>query len=60
MIEEKGSFSIWLTNDKRHIPVSARIKTEYGTFDITLRKVTNNPTAAPTVAAMSPASNEDF
>ena len=57
MIEEKGSFSIWLTNDKRHIPVSARIKTEYGTFDITLRKVTQNSVPTPTVAAMSPASN---
>jgi hypothetical protein len=43
MIDEKGSFSIWLTNDRRHIPVSARIKIEYGTFDITLRKVTQNP-----------------
>ena len=46
MIDEKGSFSIWLTNDKRHIPVSAKIKTEYGTFDVTLRKITQ--TAAPT------------
>lgn len=42
MIDEKGSFSIWLTNDRRHVPVSAKIKTEYGTFDITLRKVTQN------------------
>jgi hypothetical protein len=47
MIDEKGSFSIWLTNDKRHIPVSAKIKTEYGTFDVTLRKITQNPTPTP-------------
>jgi hypothetical protein len=55
MIDEKGSFSIWLTNDKRHIPVSARIKTEYGTFEITLRKVTQNKLPTPAVAAVSPA-----
>lgn len=52
MIDEKGSFSIWLTNDKRHIPVSARIKTDYGTFDITLRRVTQNPAPTSTVAAI--------
>jgi len=39
MVRGKGQFSIWLTNDNRRIPVSAKIKTEYGTFDITLRKV---------------------
>jgi hypothetical protein len=45
MIASDGQFSIWFTNDNRHIPVSARIKTEHGTFDITLRKVIQNPTA---------------
>lgn len=39
MVRRPGSFSIWLTNDARRIPVSARLKTEYGTFDITLRKI---------------------
>ena len=43
MIGGKGEFSIWFTNDARRIPVSARVKTDYGTFDITLRKVTHNP-----------------
>jgi hypothetical protein len=38
-----GQFSIWLTNDSRRIPVSARIKIKYGTFDITLRKVSQKP-----------------
>lgn len=38
MIAEKGRFSIWLTDDNRRIPVSARVKMEYGTFDITLKK----------------------
>lgn len=40
--EEKGEFSIWVTADARHIPVGGRIKTEYGTFDIKLKKVINN------------------
>jgi len=51
MIDGEGHFSIWLTNDSRRIPVSARIKTEYGTFDITLRKVVQNPTAAKSLAS---------
>ena len=38
-----GQMSIWLTNDHRRIPVSARIKLKYGTFDITLRKVNQKP-----------------
>ena len=37
--EEKGEFSLWVTDDVRHIPVSARIKTDYGTFDIKLKRV---------------------
>ena len=43
MIAGEGQLSIWLTNDSRRIPVSARIKTDYGTFDITLRKVLQRP-----------------
>jgi hypothetical protein len=39
MISEQGELSIWLTSDSRRIPVAARLKTEYGTFDITLRKI---------------------
>lgn len=37
-----GQFSIWLTADRKQIPVGARIKIKYGTFDITLRKI-NRP-----------------
>jgi hypothetical protein len=44
LLDGDGQFSIWVTNDNRRIPVSARVKTEYGTFDITLRKVIQNPT----------------
>ena len=39
LIRGEGQFSIWLVNDSRRIPARARIKTEYGTFDITLKKV---------------------
>jgi len=43
MIGTEGQLSIWLTDDERRIPVSARIKTEYGTFNITLKKITHSP-----------------
>lgn len=45
MIESDGQFSIWFTDDSRRIPVSARIKNEFGTFDIKLKKVTRTPKA---------------
>jgi hypothetical protein len=50
MIPIKGRFSIWFTNDSRRMPVSARIKNNYGTFDITLRKVIQNPTPTESLA----------
>ena len=50
MIAGEGQFSIWFTNDNRRIPVSARIKMKYGTFDITLRKVIQNPTPRESLA----------
>ena len=37
--DEKGEFSIWITADERHIPVRGRIKTDYGTFDIKLKRI---------------------
>jgi len=49
MINAKGQFTIWMTDDQRHLPVSAQVKTEQGTFDITLRKVTS-----PSFASKSP------
>jgi hypothetical protein len=41
---EKGEFSIWVTDDERHIPVGGKVKTDYGTFDIKLKRVIANPT----------------
>ena len=43
--DEKGQFSIWISDDEKRIPVSARVKTEYGTFDIKLKRVVYNPPA---------------
>ena len=43
--EEKGEFSIWVTADARHIPVGGRVKTDYGTFEIKLKKVVIDPPA---------------
>lgn len=44
MLSENGQFSIWITDDSRRVPVSARIKLKYGTFDITLRKIIRSQT----------------
>lgn len=41
--DEKGEFSIWITDDARHIPVGGRVKTDYGTFDIKLKRIITNP-----------------
>ena len=41
--DEKGQFTIWITDDEKRIPVGARVKTEYGTFDIKLKRVVYNP-----------------
>ena len=45
MIEGEGKFFMWLTDDARRIPVSVKIKSEYGTFDIKLKKFTHRPGA---------------
>lgn len=45
MIEGEGKFFMWLTDDTRRIPVSVKIKSEYGTFDIKLKKFTHTPGA---------------
>ena len=39
MLNTTGQLSIWLTDDQRRIPVKAQLKTDYGTFDITLTQV---------------------
>jgi hypothetical protein len=44
--DEDGEFSIWITDDARHIPVGGRVKTDYGTFDIKLKQIIINPAAS--------------
>lgn len=44
---EKGEFSIWITDDARHIPVGGRVKTDYGTFDIKLKRIVNPEPDSP-------------
>jgi hypothetical protein len=39
--KQKGEFSIFITDDARHIPVGGRVKTDYGTFDIRLKRIVN-------------------
>jgi hypothetical protein len=52
LLDGDGQFSIWITNDSRRIPVNARIKMRYGTFDITLRKVKQQLTAQESLASV--------
>lgn len=42
---EQGEFSIWITDDARRLPVGGRVKTDYGTFDIKLKRVITSPPA---------------
>ncbi len=42
----EGEMSLFVTADERHVPVGGRVKTEYGTFDIKLKRVITNPPAA--------------
>ena len=39
MIEQKGSMTIWITDDSRRIPVRSKIDTKLGKIEIKLRKV---------------------
>jgi hypothetical protein len=45
MLDGNGKFFMWFTDDARRIPVSVKIKSEYGTFDIKLKKFTRSPSA---------------
>lgn len=41
LVKAHGTFSIWLTDDDRHIPVKAQLKIDIGTFDIKLKRVSD-------------------
>lgn len=40
LVDRKGEMSLWITDDARRLPVRARVNTDIGTLDITLKKVT--------------------
>lgn len=43
MLDGNGKFFMWFTDDARRVPVSVKIKSEFGTFDIRLKKFKHNP-----------------
>ena len=51
MMARNGHISIWYTNDSRRIPVKAKIKTDYGTFNVTLRKIIQKPASQSTLSS---------
>ena len=38
LVRTRGSLSIWITEDSRHLPVKAQLKVDLGTFDIKLKR----------------------
>jgi hypothetical protein len=46
MIEDKGSMSIWITDDPRRIPVRSRIDTSFGRVEVRLKAVTTSKLTA--------------
>ncbi|HKP72925.1 MAG TPA: DUF3108 domain-containing protein [Pyrinomonadaceae bacterium] len=45
LIARKGEMTLWLTDDARRLPVRARVNTDLGTLDITLKKVSGGNAA---------------
>ena len=45
MLDGNGKFFMWFTDDARRVPVSVKVKSEFGTFDIKLKKFKHNPAA---------------
>jgi len=46
LVDRKGEMSLWITDDARRLPVRARVNTDIGTLDITLKKVTGGNNAS--------------
>lgn len=46
LVDRKGEMTLWITDDARRIPVRARLNTDIGTLDITLKKVSGGNNAA--------------
>jgi hypothetical protein len=45
MIDDKGSMTIWITDDVRRVPVRSRIDTSFGKIDVRLRSATGTKTS---------------
>lgn len=56
MMSRDAHISIWYTNDHRRIPVKAKIKTEYGTFNVSLRKLVRGSDTRQVVTNAAPKS----
>jgi len=39
LVRKRGTLSIWITEDSRHLPIKAQLKVDIGTFDIKLKRV---------------------
>jgi Protein of unknown function (DUF3108) len=39
LVRGRGTLSIWITEDSRHLPVRAQLKVDIGTFDIKIKRV---------------------
>lgn len=39
LIQDQGEMTLWVTNDARHLPVRARISSDLGTLNLTLKKI---------------------
>lgn len=46
LVDRKGEMTLWITDDSRRLPVRARLNTDIGTLDITLKKVSGGNNAA--------------
>jgi hypothetical protein len=48
LVDRKGEMTLWITDDARRLPVRARLDTDIGTLDITLKQVSGgNNASAP-------------
>jgi hypothetical protein len=41
LVQRRGTFVVWISDDHRRIPVRAQVKVDAGTFDIKLKRPTN-------------------
>jgi len=44
LVRSRGTLSIWITEDSRHLPIKAQLKLDMGTFDIKLKRVNYHET----------------